>query len=214
MRALENGRQASGKPKADDPDRPSLPSPTRSQPARAESPTRRSTYAQAVALYEEAIQALQRHEFEQAADRLRLLVTGFPDERELCERSRTYLALCDRHLKPLTANPSNTSERLYAATLALNAGQPDQARVYLERILQDEPTHDQALYMLAVAYAAASQTADAIRYLRRAIEANPENRAMARTDPDLDALRRDAGVAALLDSVIARTGDPRPARRR
>ncbi len=178
------------------------------------SPERRSTYAAAVHLYEEAVHLLQRHEFAKAADALRTVLTTYPEERELVERSRMYLALCERQLKPVIAHPQDTAERLYAATLALNAGQLDLARAYLERILQDQPAHDQALYMLAVTHAQRAQMADAIRYLQKAIEANPENRALARTDPDLDSLRRDAGVAALLDPASTCGSDPRRAPRR
>jgi len=119
-------------------------------------------------------------------------------------------------LQPLTAEPQNTGERLYAATLALNAGDVDAAVRHLVHILEHEPAHDQALYMLAVSYAQRDQTADAIRYLQQAIEANPENRALARMDPDLDDLRDDDAVSALLESPPAmRAADQkRPARRR
>jgi tetratricopeptide (TPR) repeat protein len=128
------------------------------------------------------------------------MVATFPEERELIERSRMYLALCERQLQPLTAEPGNTAERLYAATIALNAGNLDDAVAHLERVLEAESGHDQALYMLAVAYAERDQVPDAIRYLQQAIEANPENRALARVDPDLDDLRDDDAVAALLEA--------------
>jgi tetratricopeptide (TPR) repeat protein len=183
-------------------------------PARYEAP-RRSTYIQAVGLYEQALRTLQQHNFAKAADLLQHMMASFPDERELIERSRVYLALCERQLKPLTADPQNTAERLYAATIALNAGRPDDAVRHLERILQDNDRHDQALYMLAVSYAQRDATPDAIRYLQQAIEANPENRALARMDPDLDDLRDDDAVSALLDAPsVMRTSDSKRHRRR
>ena len=163
-------------------------------------PPRRSTYVEAVGLYEQALRTLQQHNFAKAADLLKHMVSTFPEERELIERSRVYLNLCQRQLQPLTAEPQNTPERLYAATLALNDARLDDAVSHLERILHDNPSHDQALYMLAVAYAQREATPDAIRYLQQAIEANPENRALARVDPDLDDLRDDDGVWELLNT--------------
>ena len=163
-------------------------------------PQRRSTYVEAVGLYEQALRTLQQHNFAKAADLLKHMVSAFPEERELIERSRVYLNLCQRQLQPLTAEPENTPERLYAATLALNDARLDDAVTHLERILRDNPSHDQALYMLAVAYAQREATPDAIRYLQQAIEANPENRALARVDPDLDDLREDDGVWELLNT--------------
>jgi tetratricopeptide (TPR) repeat protein len=178
-------------------------------------PSRRSTYVDALALYEQAVRTLQQHNFLKAADLLRHMVASFPEERELIERSRVYLALCERQLQPLTAEPQNTAERLYAATLALNAGELDSAVRHLERILEDQPAHDQALYMLAVSYAQREEVADAIRYLQQAIEANPENRALARMDPDLDDLRDDDAVCALLEpsSALRAAAAKRTARR-
>jgi predicted Zn-dependent protease len=158
----------------------------------------RSTYHDAVAVYEQALRTLQEHDYAKAAELLRQVIAGFPQERELLERSRLYLGLCERHLQPSTAEPGNTQERVYAATLALNAGAPDRAIGYLKRVVSDEPSNDQALYMLAVAHAERREPALAITYLEQAIEANPENRSLARVDPDLDPLRREEGLDALL----------------
>src|SRR5262245_31782468 len=155
-------------------------------------------HAEALALYEQAVRLLQQHNFAKAAELFGHLTTIHPEERDLLERSRLYLAICFRQLSPLVPEPADNRERLYAATLALNAGQLDEATSYLDRICQDEPTNDQALYLLAVVYSERRNPELAIRYLAQAIEANPENRSLARVDPDLDALRGAAGLAALL----------------
>ena len=143
---------------------------------------------------------LQQHNFSKAAELFGHLTTVYPFERDLVERSRLYLALCFRHLTPLVSDPIDNRERLYAATLALNAGDFDGASRYLDRICMDEPANDQALYMLAVVHTQRRNLELAIRYLSQAIEANPENRSLARVDPDLDALRGTAGLSALLRS--------------
>ena len=159
-----------------------------------------STHAHALALYEQAMRMLQQHNFSKAAELFGHLTTVYPFERDLVERSRLYLALCFRHLTPLVSDPIDNRERLYAATLALNAGDFDGASRYLDRICMDEPANDQALYMLAVVHTQRRNLELAIRYLSQAIEANPENRSLARVDPDLSALRGTAGLSALLRS--------------
>jgi tetratricopeptide (TPR) repeat protein len=165
--------------------------------------------ADAIAIYERAVRNLQQHSYAEAADLLRRVIAGFPQERELLERSRLYLTLCDRHLTPPTAEPANAAERLYAATLALNAGAPERAIAYLKRVADDDPANDQALYLMAVAHAERGEAGVAIRYLEQAIAANPENRSLARVDPDLEALRRDAAVAPLLGaSALQASGTP------
>jgi tetratricopeptide (TPR) repeat protein len=169
----------------------------------------------AVAVYEQGLRMLQHHDYAKASELMRHVIATFPEERELVERARLYVTLCDRQLKPLTSVPQNTTERIYAATLALNAGDADEAVGHLARALADEPSNDKALYMLATAHAQRAETEDAIRYLQQAIEANPENRSLARFDPDLHALRSDETVTALLEAPsVARDGEQRRSIRR
>lgn len=181
-----------------------------------EPPQRRSTYFEAVAIYEQAMRTLQQHKYAKAADLLRHVLTSYPDERELLERVRLYLTLCERQLTPTAAaEPQNTQERLYAATLALNGGELARAVDYLDHVLRDEPANDQALYMMAVAHAERGEPGVAIPYLQQAIESNPENRALARLDPDLEALRDEDALAALLEAPpVARSSAQRRATRR
>ena len=193
---------------------PPVPSAVLAPAPSRQAPERRSTYVDAVAVYEQAIRTLQQHNYAKAADLLQHMVMTFPEERELVERSKLYIGLCERHLKPPAAEPQNTAERLYAATLALNTGALDRATSYLERILADDPGNDQALYMLAVSHSERGDLPLAIRYLEQAIEANPENRGLARLDPDLEDLRDEDAAIELLDRPIARSIDPRRSARR
>lgn len=219
-RAQQSRRPALGGPsprnysKAPAPSRTPDPRTVPASPPPKAQPQRRPTYDEAVALYEQALRTLQQHNFGKAADLLQHVIATFPEERELIERSRLYLTLCERQLKPPTAEPQNTPERLYAATIALNDGDLDGAVAHLEYILRNEPSHDQALYMLSVAQSERGELEDAIRYLEQAIEANPENRALARLDPDLDDLREEDAVIALLAGPAPRSGDHRRAARR
>ena len=68
--------------------------------------------------------------------------------------------------------------------------------------------------MLAVAHAQRGEHAEAIAHLERAIALNPENRALARRDPDLEPLRDDEAFRAALDAAPAPHGQPRLDRRR
>ena len=172
-------------------------------------PVRRTGYLEAVARYEQGLQALLRHEYGPAGEALRSVLADYPEEKELHERVRLYLNVCERQETPKEAAPRTAEERLYAATLALNAGAYDAAVRHLEAIRERDPENDHALYMLAVAYTLRGDTIQAAPLLQRAIELNRENRSLARQDPDLESLRRNEGIRALLDAV-----PPRPDRRR
>ena len=55
-----------------------------------------STYFEAVALYERGLEALQRHDYQQALDLLESVLRQYPEEKELHERVRLYLNICQR----------------------------------------------------------------------------------------------------------------------
>ena len=150
---------------------------------------------------------MQRHAFAEATALFESVLRQYPDEKELLERVRLYLNICQRQATPKETSPQTIDERLYAATLAINGGQYDQAIAHLRLVRDEDPDNDHALYMLAVAHAQRSELAEAVAHLERAIALNPENRALARTDPDLDPLRDDEAFRSALEAPPA---PPRP----
>lgn len=168
--------------------------------------TRRSTYFEAVAVYEKGLEALQRHDYTRALRLFESVLESYPEERELHDRVRLYLNICRRHAKPPEAVPRTLDERLYASTLALNGGRYDEAIAHLRLVRDEDPDNDHALYMLAVAHAQRGEHAEAIAHLERSIALNPENRALARRDPDLDSLRDDEAFQSALEASHARGG--------
>jgi len=185
-------------------------------PAAKPSPesTRRSTYFEAVALYERALDALQHHDYPTAVEQLNSVLRLYPEEKELHERVRLYLNVCERQSAPREPAPVTVQERLYAATLAINGGRHDEALMHLRLVRDEDPDNDHALYMLAVAHAQRQELAEALAHLDRAFALNPENRAIARQDPDLDPLRGNESFRASIDSSSPHSSlDRRPTAR-
>jgi tetratricopeptide (TPR) repeat protein len=161
-------------------------------------PPTRSRYAEAVGTYERAMQALQGKRYRDAAALLKKVITEYPDEKELLERAQLYMRFCERQLAPLDATPKTSEERIYAATLSLNAGDPERAVQQLTAALAQDPANDHAEYMLGVALAVRGNTDAAIPHLERAVALNHENRDLIAKEPDLEALRQTEVIAALL----------------
>ena len=175
----------------------------------AQSP-RRSTYIEAVAIYERGLDALQRHDYAGAAHLFESVLQKYPEEKELHERVRLYLNICQRQATREEPAPQTIDERLFASTLAINGGKYDEALSHLRLVRDEDPDNDHALYMLAVAHAQRGEHAEAIAHLERAIAMNPENRGLARNDPDLEPLRGDESFRAALEAPLV----PRAERRR
>jgi tetratricopeptide (TPR) repeat protein len=159
--------------------------------------------------------ALLGHDYSRASSLLRSVLSRFPEERELHERVRLYLNVCERHMAPRAASPTTPEERVFAATLAVNAGNLDEALEHLRRATDEAPDHDHALYMLASVLTLQDDVEQAVPLLLKAIELNPDNRSLAKHDPDLDPVRQFESVRLALDAVSPPRADRRkPARRR
>jgi tetratricopeptide (TPR) repeat protein len=188
----------------------SAPAPTSGS---AQPTPRRSTYVEAVAVYERGLDALQRHEYAGAAALFESVLQKYPEEKELHERVRLYLNICQRQATREGPAPQTIDERLFASTLAINGGRYDEALSHLRLVRDEDPDNDHALYMLAVAHAQRGEHAEAIAHLERAIAMNPENRGLARNDPDLEPLRGDESFRAALEAP-SRADRRRPFRTR
>lgn len=174
---------------------------------------RKPAYYEAIAVYESGVRALQRHDYAGAAEHFRSVVQRFPDERELLERARLYLRVCDRETANRPSEPRTPQERIYAATVSLNAGDVNGAIAHLRRALADDPESDHGHYIMAVTLTDQGKHAEAVDFLRQAIELNPDNRSLARQDPDLAVLRDTDGCRELLDAPISSMRRrPRPRR--
>ena len=151
-------------------------------------PPRRPAFYEALAVYETGVRALQRHDFAAAADSLRGVIQRYPGERELVERALLYLQVCERETARRPSGPQTPAEWVYAATVALNAGDVEGALVQLNRALEKAPDSDHAHYIMAVALVDKGDPALAITHIRQAVRLNPDNRSVALQDPDLGTL--------------------------
>ena len=178
------------------------------------SPPRKPGFYEAVAVYERGVQALQKHDFSGAASFFRAVLERYPEERELLERARLYLRVCERETsRQPAAAPKTPAERVYAATVALNSGDHSGALDHLQQALGEDPESDHAHYIMAVALGMRNRSDEAIEHLQQAIALNPENRGLAKQDPDLDSLRDHDRFRDALDTPAA-PNRRRPVRRR
>jgi tetratricopeptide (TPR) repeat protein len=207
-------RPTAKKQKARPAARPTPPAAARAvtpkEPVRTETPAppaavRKPAFYEALAIYETGVRALQRHDFIAAAENFREVIQRYPGERELVERARLYLQVCERETARRPALPQTPSESVYAATVALNAGDVGTALSHLNKALEQAPDSDHAHYIMAVALTERGDSTRALTHLRQAIELNPDNRLNAIQDPDLlelrdlDAFREVLGAASQLN---------------
>ena len=199
-------------PKRAVPARVAVPAPTPEPAAPSPPAPRKPGFYEAVAIYERGVQALQRHDFAGAAELFRAVIERYPEERELLERARLYLRVCERETARTTPPPETPAEQVYAATVSLNAGDHATALHHLQRALTADPENDHAHYIMSAALSLRGRRDEAIEHLHRAIELNPENRSQALQDPDLENIRELDAFRTIVESPPAQNRR-RPRRR-
>jgi tetratricopeptide (TPR) repeat protein len=160
---------------------------------------RRAT--QAVELFEKAVKALGRKEYDKAREHFDAIITGHPDERDVVERARSYRLVCERGLgeaKRASHRPKGFDELLNYGVFLHNRGEFEEALKSLRQAAEIHPKNENVLYCLAATSARAGDTDSALKALRSAISVSPETRAQARRDSDFDVLREDDEFNALV----------------
>jgi len=166
----------------------------------------------AVELFEKGFRSLQQRRFQEAAQLFKSVVAQYPDEKELIERTRVYLAVCARQATPPDATPKTFDERLYAATLSVNRGAYDEGLALLTSLEREQPEHDHIQYLLAVVRSQRGEAEAALAHLQKAIDLRPSLRIQAGTDTDLEPLHDNPAFNALLDPARAVVGRQRTGR--
>lgn len=154
--------------------------------------------SQARKLFEKGMEHLHRREMDPAAACFAEVVTLHPEERELVDRARTYLAVARNGKKDREKAPKDPREIYHAAVFEKNRGNCQKA-IDLVASANGAPDADGRLcYLAACCNALLGRPAEALDALARAIEVSGQNRIQARLDADLASLKGDPRFETLL----------------
>lgn len=146
--------------------------------------------------YEKGTTALQKKKFEEAEKHFRALLDGFGDEKELADRARLYLAVCQRRTKVVARAAAEGEDGYYAALLEKNRKNFQAAIDQLKKSPRKN-ADGRVPYLMACCYAQLNDGDSALESLERAIAEDEGSRALARRDPDFETLRESPGFQKL-----------------
>jgi tetratricopeptide (TPR) repeat protein len=119
-------------------------------------------------------------------------------ERDIANRARMHIAMCDRHLQQTTLNLRSAEDYYNYGIALINSRKVAEACTHLEKALEIAPASDHIHYALALAQALGGDFARAHDNLKRAIELEPRNRLIARQDADFAPLANQPPLDALI----------------
>jgi tetratricopeptide (TPR) repeat protein len=149
--------------------------------------------------FDRGVAALQKKKFEEAERNFTELVQKYPDEKELVDRSRVYLAICERQKQASMPALSEPEDFYYAAVVEKNRGTVSEAIEHLKRAAKKNGG-GRVDFLLACCYAQTGESAVSLAHLKKAIEEDQRHRILARHDRDFDPLRETPEFQELLAS--------------
>jgi tetratricopeptide (TPR) repeat protein len=153
----------------------------------------------ALELFERAVKALGKKDFERALELFGTLIDQHAQERELVERARAYRVACERaQEKRPHFRPKGFEDLLNYGVYLHNRGEFEDALKYLQQAAEIHPRNEHVLYCLAAAFSRSGDTTGALKALRSAIGVSTSNRAQAKSDSDFDPIREDPDFVALV----------------
>jgi len=155
---------------------------------------------QAITDYDQALGLLRRKDYQAAADAFEKVIKTYPDEKEMADRCRIYLSVCERERSEKVLPLKKPEDYYYQGIVESNRQQYDEALKNLDKALKMSPKDDRFLYASAATQALKGDREQALSLLKEAIDTNPENRIHAQSDPDFEVLADDD---AFIDLVSA-----------
>jgi len=147
--------------------------------------------------YEEGLKQFQLQKFPRAKQALERVLEG--PNKELADRARTHLRICDQRVSRATEPSAKSAEDHYNQGIAMmNLGRWDEAREHLDRARKSAPKADHIVYAMAALDCLTGEAESSMQNLKIAIQLRAENRYRARNDEDFAFLQEDPRFTELL----------------
>jgi tetratricopeptide (TPR) repeat protein len=147
--------------------------------------------------YERAIELFHKRRLEEAASRFQDLLEKHPDEKEIVDRARMYLAACKNGKSHHTA-PTEPDELYHEAVFEKNRGNVGRALELLGKSAARRDGDGRLHYLAACCHALAGDSESALTSLKKAIAVDTHNRIQARLETDLSSLRGTPAFSELV----------------
>ena len=148
--------------------------------------------------YEAAVRLLYSHEYEKAKSAFDKVIAAFGDDKEVAERSKIHLRLCEQKIARKPAAPRTPDEHYDLAIALMNEGKYEETLDHLNKALKSNPKCDYVIYALAITHCRTGNFDRALANLQTAIGLKPENRFLAQRDSDFEVLKQDSRFVSLV----------------
>lgn len=157
----------------------------------AKEKAKKDAYEKALAVYGQAIKAFRKGDCVKAEESFRALLEEHDTEKELIDRAKIYLSICENRQKKDTIPLKTFEDYFQYAVYRLNQEDFTETVKLLEKARTKEPKDGKAVYLLALAYCQMGDVDKCLENLKQAVHMDRFFGILARNELSFEPLWED-----------------------
>lgn len=148
-------------------------------------------YQKALSAYTQAMKAFHKPDYNRAAELLKAFLEKYVDEKELIDRSHTYLKICKNRLEKKTIQLKTFDDYYEYSLFEINDGEYEESLKLLNKALEKRPKEGKIYYLMADVFCLIGEKDKCLEYLKRAIQVDKYFQILAQNESDFEPLWED-----------------------
>jgi len=157
----------------------------------AEAKKKSDKYFQATKLYQQGMEYLHKRNYLKAIEKFQSLINKYEGFLSLVDRAKIYIKVCNIRLDKKAIRFNNVEDYYLWGVYNSNRGNFQKALKSFQQVLKRKPKDDRILYLLASTYSLTGNKSESLKYLKKSISLNKDNKVYARNDCDFQTLWED-----------------------
>jgi len=152
---------------------------------------KKDEYQKALTAYNQAMKTLRKKEYENAAELLTEFMKKYASEKELVDRTKIYLSICQAKQKKEKISLKTFDDYYQYSVFRMNQGNYEEALKLLEKAWEMQPKDGRIPYLMASTYCLMGQNEECLEYLKRAIQLDKYFKILAQNEVDFEPVKED-----------------------
>jgi tetratricopeptide (TPR) repeat protein len=152
---------------------------------------KKDEYQKALTAYGQAVKEFRKGEMGKAAEAFTAFIEKYPEDKEIVERARGYIAMAQRKPKKEGFSLKTFDECCLAAVFKINEEDFQGALKVLDKALEFKTNEGRVYYLMADAHCRAGDTDNSLEFLKKAIHKDKMFSIMAQNELDFKSIWED-----------------------
>jgi tetratricopeptide (TPR) repeat protein len=167
----------------------------------AKEKSKKDVFAKILEAYAQAVKAFRKGDCVKAKELFKAFLDKHTSEKELADRARMYLSLCEKRQKKETISLRTFEDYYEHAMYKHNQGNHDEAIKLLEKAKAIKPKEGKAPYLMALTYCLMEDTENCLLNLKDAIQKDRFFGTLAQNEPGFESIWEEKKF-----KIITKTG--------